>query len=597
MNNDITKIGEVKSVSGNTVTIQLNDDIKSNLPIIDGEVYKIGQIGSFLKIPLGYSILYGLITQIGASAIPQSILEQAISFSDLKNSQWVTLSLVGEQVGKKFERGISQSPTTGDSVHLVTLDDLSVIYQGGDKQASVKIGNISSSTSLPALLDINRLITRHFSILGSTGSGKSNAVGVIVNSIENKHFENSRVIIIDPHGEYAESIDEASVYQLRPSEGKKKLVVPFWALPFDELMLIFGSSLNDEKYEYIREKIVGEKKKSNATNSYGIDEELITADTPIPFSIKKVWFDLDDFERRTYKTNSFLDTDLEKITDGDADRLISNKYKPASMGSAAPYANRYAKGLLKFLDSMKIKLLDKRYSFLFTPDDYAPNLDGKITYDIDELLFSWIGTSGVTIFDLSDVPSEIMISITGTLLKIIYDTIYWGQETEVGGKKQPLLVILEEAHNYLHSGSNNISAKTVQKIAKEGRKYGVGVCLVSQRPSELDDTILSQCGTIISLRMNNFSDRNFVRGAIQDELQGLLDVLPSLRTGEAIVSGEGVTIPSRIQFYKLNHAVKGSNPVVSERWSDKKTHTKEEYSNVLKRWRSQRFYEEDQGDE
>lgn len=597
MNNDITKIGEVKSVSGNTVTIQLNDDIKSNLPIINGEVYKIGQIGSFLKIPLGYSILYGLITQIGASAIPQNILEQATTFSDLKNSQWVTLSLVGEQIGKKFERGIFQSPTTGDSVHLVTFDDLFIIYQGDDKQASIKIGNISSSTSLPALLDINRLISRHFSILGSTGSGKSNAVGVIVNSIENKHFENSRVIVIDPHGEYAESIDKSNVYQLRPSEGKKKLVVPFWALPFEELMQIIGSSLNDEKYEYVREKIVSEKKKSNITNSYGIDDELITADTPIPFSIKKVWFDLDDFERRTYKTNSFLDTDLDKITDGDVDKLVSSKYKPASMGSVAPFVNRYAKGLLKFLDSLKIKLLDKRYSFLFAPDDYTPDIDGKVTRDIDELLFSWIGIKGVSIFDLSDVPSEIMISITGTLLKIIYDTIYWGQETEVGGKKQPLLVILEEAHNYLHSGSNNISAKTVQKIAKEGRKYGIGICLVSQRPSELDDTILSQCGTIISLRMNNFSDRNFVKGAIQDELQGLLDVLPSLRTGEAIVSGEGVNIPSRIQFYKLNHAIKGSNPVVSERWSDKKTHTKEEYSDVLKRWRNQRFYKEDHCDE
>ncbi len=591
-----TKVGEVKSVNSNIVTIQLSDNVKSNLPIINGEVYKIGQIGSFLKIPLGYSILFGIVTQIGASAIPANILENTTTFSDLENSQWITLSLVGEQIGKKFERGVSQSPTTGDVVHLVILDDLFVIYHGESKESSIQIGNISSSTSLPALLDLNKLISRHFSILGSTGSGKSNAVGVIVNSIESRKFKNSRVIIIDPHGEYAESITDSKVYQLRPGAGKNKLVIPFWALPFNELMLILGHGLNDANYEYVREKIVKEKLNSNAINSYGVKEELVTADTPIPFNIKKVWFDLDDFERRTFKSNALNDDELVLETPGDFEKLLSNKYQPVGLGSKGPFLNRFAKGITKFLESMRTKIMDQRYKFLFDPDEYKPDNRGKTTKDLDELIFSWIGSKGVTVFDLSDVPSEIMISITGTLLKIIYDTIYWGQETEVGGKKQPLLIILEEAHNYLSADSKTISAKTVQKIAKEGRKYGVGLCLVSQRPSELDETILSQCGTIISLRMNNFTDRNFVRGAIQDELQSLLDVLPSLRTGEAIVSGEGVKIPARIQFYKLNNAIKGSNPVASERWNEDKRHTKTEYTDVIERWRNQSFYKENENE-
>lgn len=592
-----TKIGEVKSVSGNSVTVQLSNNVKSNLPVIDGEVYKIGQIGSFLKIPLGYSVLFGIITQIGASAIPNNIVETAKTFSDLENSQWVTVSLVGEQIGSKFERGISQSPTTGDLVHLVTLNDLSIVYNGENIDSSIQIGNISSSTSLPALLDLNKLLSRHFSILGSTGSGKSNAVGVIVNSIESKCFLNSRVIIVDPHGEYAESIPNSRVFQLRPSGGRKKLTIPFWALPYDELMLIFGHNLNDSNYEYVREKIVQEKIASNAKNSYSVPQELITADTPIPFSIKKLWFDLDDFERKTYKNNSLKEDELEIQEKGDIDKLISNKYKSAGLGSGGPFLNRFAKGILKFLESMRIKIKDQRYKFLFEPDDYNPDVEGKIKNDIDFLIFDWIGSKGISIFDLSDVPSEIMVSITGTLLKIIYDTMYWGQDTFVGGKKQPILIILEEAHNYLFSNSKTISAKTVQKIAKEGRKYGVGLCLVSQRPSELDETILSQCGTVISLRMNNFTDRNFVKGAIQDELQGLLDILPSLRTGEAIISGEGVKIPARIQFYKLNNAIKGSNPVASECWKDDKTHTKEEYSDVIERWRNQSFYKEEKKDE
>jgi Predicted ATPase len=588
-----TKIGEVTSVSGSTVTVQLNDNIKSNLPIIDGEVYKIGQIGSFLKIPLGYSVLFGIITQTGAAAMPNNIVENIISFSDLKNSQWVTLSLVGEMIGSKFERGISQSPTTGDVVHLVTLSDLSIVYQGGAGGSSIRIGNISSSSSLPALLDLDNLISRHFAILGSTGSGKSNAVGVIVNSIENKKFKSSRVIIIDPHGEYSESIAGSKVYQLRPEKGKNKLVIPFWALPFDELMLIFGSSLSEEtKLDYIREKITKEKIASNKANSYGVKEELITADTPIPFDIKKVWFDLDDFERQTFLTN---DMNGPKATDilGDCAKLKSTKYKTVGIGSSGPFSNRFAKGIGKFLEGMRMKLMDKRYKFLFEPDDLSSDAGGKTKKDLDGLLFDWIGSKGVTVFDLSDVPSEIMISIIGTLLKIIYDTIYWGQETLVGGKKQPLLIILEEAHNYLRPDSKTISAKTVQKIAREGRKYGVGLCLVSQRPSELDETILSQCGTIIGLRMNNYADRNYVKGAIQDELQGLIDILPSLRTGEAIVSGEGVKIPSRIQFYKLTKAVKGSNPLVSETWCSNTNPSEEDYTDVIARWRNQSFYKED----
>lgn len=593
MNDYSTKIGEVNSVSGSIITVQLKDNIKSNMPIIDGEVYKIGQIGSFLKIPLGYTSLFGIITQIGATAIPANILNNFLDYGELENAKWVTLSLVGEQVGNKFERGVSQSPTIGDVVHLVTYSDLHTIYQGENKDSSIQIGNISNSTSLPALLDLNKLVSRHFSILGSTGSGKSNAVGVIVNSIEKMGYQNSRIIIVDPHGEYSNSIKNSKVFQQRPETGKNKLVIPFWALPFEELMLIFSSNLGDDKYEYIREKVVKAKNESNVKNGYKVKTELITADSPIPFNIKKLWFELDDFERRTYKTNALNDSETEIIENGDFEKLISNKYKPASPGSGAPFLNRNAKGIVKFLESMRIKIMDQRYKFLFEPDEFTPNEDGATLKNLEELMLTWIGSNGVSIFDLSDVPSEIMISITGTLLKIIYDTIYWGQETEVGGKKQPLLIILDEAHNYLQSNSKNISAKTVQKIAKEGRKYGVGLCLVSQRPSELDETILSQCGTIISLRMNNFSDRNFVKGAIQDELQGLLDILPSLRTGEAIVSGEGVKIPARVQFFKLSNAFKGSNPLVSERWNDQKNHTIDEYKDVIERWRNQSFYKVD----
>jgi DNA helicase HerA-like ATPase len=186
-----------------------------------------------------------------------------------------------------------------------------------------------------------------------------------------------------------------------------------------------------------------------------------------------------------------------------------------------------------------------------------------------------------------DGGRRIKDTISGTLLKIIYDALFWGQNLPIGGKEQPLLVVLEEAHNYLKAGENSVSSRTVQRIAKEGRKYGVGLVLVTQRPSELDETVLSQCGTIIALRMNNSKDRSHINSAIQDELQTMVDLLPSLRTGEGIISGEGVKIPSRVQFYKLINAPKGADPEVSEKWTEEKEISLEKYEELLQLWRNQ----------
>ncbi len=319
---------------------------------------------------------------------------------------------------------------------------------------------------------------------------------------------------------------------------------------------------------------------------------LVTADSPIPFSLKQLWFDLDDFERQTFIERAKPETVTDKIVVGNAEDLISNEYTPASAGGGSPFLNNRAKGILGFLDSIRAKLKDSKYEFLFKPNEYDPNLDGKVTKDLSYLLLNWLGNEEpVTILDLSGVPNEIMASISGTLLKIIYDALFWGQNLKDGGKEQPLLIVLEEAHNYLKSGEDSISSRAVQTIAKEGRKYGVGLLLVTQRPSELDETVLSQCGTIVALRMNNSKDRSHIRSAIQDELQTMVDLLPSLRTGESIISGEGVKIPSRVQFYKLSNAPKGADPIASEKWMKEKNAEVKDYDKLVSLWRNQNLEE------
>lgn len=199
----------------------------------------------------------------------------------------------------------------------------------------------------------------------------------------------------------------------------------------------------------------------------------------------------------------------------------------------------------------------------------------------------------ITILDLSGVPNEILQTVSGTLLKIIFDALFWGQNLNIGGKEQPILIVLEEAHNYLRAGEESISSRTVQNIAKEGRKYGVGLLLVTQRPSELDETVLSQCGTIVALRMNNSKDRGHIKSSIQDELQNIVDLLPSLRTGEGIISGEAVKLPSRVKFYKVANAPKSEDPIASEKWMMDKKEIEKEYKTLVDLWRNQQFNKED----
>lgn len=590
MKHNPTHIGEVESVSGNVVTIKMASNYPSNMPIVGGTVYRIGQIGAFLKIPLGYANLYGLITQAGVLAMPESLL---IAYKEnpaiVDGHRWLRMVLVGEQVGHSFERGVLQSPTSGDQVHLVTNEDLGIVYGGYNVQSSIVVGNQSASEGLAAQLDMDKLISRHCAILGATGSGKSNAVSILVKAIAEKPFPSARVLMIDPHGEYASPLSgHCRVFRVMAnrSAGEEELCIPFWALPFRELMAIFPGKLSDQNEDYIRGKVL-DMKRASALAVGGLRMEAITADSPIPFSVNKLWFDLDNFERVTLKADRT--TPETRSVNGDPATLMSNQYPTAGLGNSAPFLNTKAKGILSFLDGMRSRLLDQSYNFLFTPIGYTPDLNGITSQDLPTLFSSWFcHEAPVSILDLSAIPSNIVQAISGCTLKIIYDALYWGQNTPVGGKEQPLLVVLDEAHAYLKAGEDSISSRTVQAIAKEGRKYGVGMLLVTQRPSELDETVLSQCGSIIALRMTNARDKGHVSSAMQDELREMADVLSSLRTGEAIISGEAVRIPSRIKFFQMANAVKSSDPIASKLWG-KAYPAAVEYEISVRNWRNQTF--------
>lgn len=592
INKEQTFIGKVRSVTGSKISIQLDDKVyKSSMPIISGILYRIGQIGSFIKIPLGYTDLFGVVTQAGADAIPENLKEVFIKNESQSNvgNRWLSVVLVGERTSNRFERGVAQYPTADDEVHLVTIEDLQIIYGGFNKESTITVGQISASESLPAQLDLNKLITRHCAILGSTGAGKSNTVSIILEAIaKSEHFKSQRILLIDPHGEYNEALNkQCKVFKLNANlqSQESELHIPYWALPFDEFVNIFSGRLSDAQKDYLRSEIF--KKKINASKHLKPVpiESSLTSDSPIPFSLKQLWFDLDDFERQTYSDNGRT-VKAPLVENGDVNSYKSNRYTPAAPGGGQPFLNNKAQGILSFLDSVRNKALDERFKFLFKCGAFEPDLAGKVKSDLNVLVSQWLGhDKAITILDLSGIPPEIMISISGALLKIIYDCLFWGQNTSVGGRQQPLLITLEEAHNYLKAGEDSIASRTVQTIAKEGRKYGVGLMLVTQRPSELDETVLSQCGSIIALRMTNSKDRSHVSSAVQDDLQDLVGLLPSLRTGEGLVMGEMVKIPSRVKFERISKAPKSTDPKVTELWKNQKPKISE-YEKVISLWRS-----------
>lgn len=595
-----TLIGKVNSISGTLISVQMDEGVKSTMPIIDGLVYRVGQVGSFLKIPLGYTQLYGIVTKIGADAIPESLRLIAKEESrDIRfSTRWLTLVLIGQRVGNKFERGVIQFPTADDEVHLVTLEDLELIYGGIEEKSSIRVGNISVSESLPAKIDLDKLVTRHCAVLGATGSGKSNTVAILLEAIAKSDLKSARILLIDPHGEYNDSLVESStVYKVNADipKGQVELCIPFWALPFEELISSFPGRLSDQQKDYVRERVLEKKLKAIDHLAQKPDPSSVTSDSPIPFSLRQLWFELDDFERQSF--NKVTDSKTKEIRlevteikeKGDATALRSNKYEPVKAGSG-PFTNQQAKGILGFLDSMRNRLLDQRFKFLYDPGDWTPSVDGRTYKDLDSLLSGWLShDKPITILDLSGVPAEIMTSISGSVLKIVYDALFWSQFFSVGGRQQPLLLVLEEAHNYLRAGEHSISSRTVQTVAKEGRKYGVGLTLVTQRPTELDETVLSQCGTIIALRMSNKGDRGHVSASLQDELYDLVSLLPSLRTGEGLVLGEAIKIPSRVKFEKVAKAPKSSDPEVSKLWRKQKPDPKD-YSKGILCWRNQKFH-------
>lgn len=589
-----TLIGRVDSVKGGVVTIRLRDDLPT-LMMVSGRSYRVGQVGAFLRIPLGYAQLYGVCTLVGAAAAPGHDDVQASP-----NHRWLSVTLFGESMGDVFERGVSQYPTIDDEVHLVTSQDMRVIYGSVDGAGALTIGHIAASSGIPGQLDLAALVSRHFAVVGSTGSGKSNLLAVLVEAICTQGFPSARVLVIDPHGEYASAVGEyGRVFKLKPdsAKGEHPLYVPYWALPFDELQMITLGPMQPAAEQAVRDEVTSRRKLAVSQLENGPPATAVTADSPIPFNLRRLWFDLDDYERQTFNDNARTQPSAKTQT-GDPDTLTPNQYPAPSPGNQAPFANLRVRGIARQLELMRSRLQDSRFAFLFQPGaGLSPDAVAHTEEDLDDLVRSWVGHDRpVTVLDVSALPSEVLSAVVGTMVRLVYDVLFWALDLPIGGRKQPLLIVLEEAHIFLPEGSDSAAHRTISKVAKEGRKYGIGLGVVTQRPTEIESTVLSQCGTMIALRLTNSADRSKVEAAMPDDLGALSGMLPSLRTGEGIVLGEAMPIPSRIQFFKARNRPMGDDPEMPEAWR-KARPDGAAYKQAVANWRHQTDVGDDEVDD
>lgn len=594
MKTEITFLGIIRRVIGAKILVELSHEIPSASPIIHGRIYRLGQVGSFVRIPLGFLNLYGIVSMVGAS---EMIHPDKIDVPFDHGQRWIEVELVGESYGKDgFNRGISIFPTLDDEVHMITDEDLALIY-GTTGPSMIEIGTYAASESLTAKIDIDKLVTRHAAILGSTGSGKSNLVAGLLRALTQDKFPSAQIVVIDPHGEYSTALDNyARVFSIGNKDNP--LIIPFWALSFAELgwFLVDRSTGSESQQDIIlRDKILELKKMAAPSLKVKVPQTEITADSPIPFDIKQMWYDSYLLEHATLNTKDDWTTiAFKKDANGKAlkgkvrNLSIPPQFEPPGTAATPPFRSTKSVGLSQYLNKMMGRFNDKRFEFLLEVGDF----DGK-KKDLNDLLSEWVNHKhSITILDLGGVPPEVIDLVVGVVTRILFEGMFWGRDLPGMGKQRPLLLIYEEAHSYLPRGGSaqfvsGYASRSVRRVYKEGRKYGIGAIVVSQRPSELDETILSQCGTFFALRLSNSDDQGRVKSTVPDSLAGLMDLLPALRTGEALVLGEAVQIPSRIRLPLIEPRPKSDDPEPAKRWKEERV-KEPPYDKAVINWRCQR---------
>jgi hypothetical protein len=526
-------IGRVIEIAGGSAKLELESSRLGQLAKNDDPSIALsGQVGGHVKIEVGKRWLLANVRGLKMHEGEAGTVLADIDFLGEGEEHPQTGRLVN------FRRGITGYPTPSARVFPVSGEDMKQMF-AADERPHIEIGTVYPTTDVRGALYIDALLGKHFALLGSTGTGKSTSAALIMHRICDMAPE-GHIVMIDPHGEYS-----AAFKGYGELFNVDNLAMPYWLMNFEEHCEVFITSSGSERQ---RDMDILAKCLLQARAKNRVAEGLnkLTVDSPIPYTLSDL-------------TNA-ITTDmglLNKATD------------------TAPYMRLKGK-----IDELKS---DPRYQFMFSGMLIA---DSMATF-VSKIFRLPAKGKPISIVDVSGVPSDIVSVVVAVLSRLVFDYAIWSRN-EV---PRPVLLVCEEAHRYIPSdktGNGQAVRKILERIAKEGRKYGVSLGLITQRPSDLAEGVLSQCGTIIAMRLNNERDQAFVKSAMPEGARGFLDVIPALRNRECIVCGEGVSIPIRVSFDDLERDRRpaSSDPLFSELW---RQNGDEEatVARVVKRWRSQ----------
>ena len=535
---DPTSIGRVRHVLGATVTVALDDDVAGITPIYRGEIHRVGQIGSLVRIPQGLVDLIATVELVGIAELAGPLRP---SESVQRDQRWLQVQLLGEidRGTGRFQRGVGSYPGLDDPVHFATPEQLIAIFPAPDAE-HLRLGRLAAAENVPLCVDASRFVVRHAAVVGSTGSGKTSAVASLLQGFVAGGWKAANIIVIDPHGEYEQALADAACVRSVLAPRESGLRVPFWALSANDILQVFGVTGGNTFLERYSELVTAARREFVGKATWlDLDESAITVDTPVPFDLREVWHRLDSENNETVEAGG----PSSVVEPGCAAKLRATKYKPYGPGSTPPNKGPHHGWYGTSPNQLRRGLLDPQLRFFRGPEG---TLDGDDP--LVRVVQDWLGgDSAVSVLDFSGVPGVAGDLAVGLVLNLVFEVALRSEPGTTGiGRPRPVLIVLEEAHRYLGGGASNLTRNSANRIAREGRKYGVGLLLVTQRPSELPDTALAQCGTILALRLSNSEDQGTIRAALPDMISGLASVLPSLRTGEGIVSGESVVLPARV---------------------------------------------------
>ena len=526
-------IGEVFQIAGSSSKV-LIDAACLHALARDGDpcIAMAGQVGSQVKMRVGATWLIASVRSMTLDRQNSGIIIADIDFLGEGDQD--------QRMGGicRFRRGVTHYPPPGTEIFPLSSEDMRQIYAADDRP-HVQIGTVFPTADTRAALYVDAMLGKHFALLGSTGTGKSTSAALILHRICDLSPE-GHIVMIDPHGEYGAAFAQnGAVFDVG------NLALPYWLMNFEEHCEVFVTSSGSDRTvdcDILAKCLLAARQKNRLAESIG----RLTVDSPVPYLLSDL--------------TNILQNEMGKLDKGTG---------------ALPYMRLKTK-----IEEIKS---DPRYSFMFSGMLVADTMQEFIA----KIFRLPANGKPISIIDVSAMPSDITSVVVSVLSRLVFDYAIWARDEP----QRPLLLVCEEAHRYIPSstiGTGQAVRRILERIAKEGRKYGVSLGLITQRPSDLAEGVLSQCGTIISMRLNNDRDQAFVKAAMPEGARGFLDSIPALRNREAIICGEGVAVPIRVSLDNLEEARRpaSGDPSFTQQWRQTGGEA-DILDRTITRWRSQ----------